>query len=151
MAWRHLNRGNLPFFYDRLDQLKEDQPPAFGKFSAHGMVAHMTEIIDLTVEGDMGKVIGGFKGRYIMKPMALYVLKWPKGKIKAPAKYCPPGGESFEDDVKALKQAMLAFVESVENDPTRISSHVVFGPMTMKEWQRLHGMHLDHHFCQFEV
>ena len=80
--------------------------------------------------------------------LAVYGPPWPKGKIKAPQVFFPEPGEIESERAKCLG-AMARFIEATEREPGRMGLHPVFGSLTLKAWQRLHGLHFEHHLTQF--
>ena len=78
-------------------------------------------------------------------------MPWPKGKIKVPDALTPTQVGECAEEHQNLAEAMRRFVVEAEREPARIGRHMMFGPMTLKEWQRAHGRHFEHHFQQFGV
>jgi len=40
-------------------------------------------------------------------------------------------------------------VEQAESEPSRRVRHPFFGMLTLRQWQRMHALHMDHHLRQF--
>ncbi|HYG78614.1 MAG TPA: DUF1569 domain-containing protein [Planctomycetota bacterium] len=62
----------------------------------------------------------------------------------------PAAGE-FSAEQNGLEADIRRFIELSEKEPERLGLHPMFGPQPLKKWQRMHGMHFDHHLRQFGV
>ena len=56
---------------------------------------------------------------------------------------------TFYGAINELNSYMAKFVTYYEQNPSKIHSHPVFGPLTKSDWERFHSKHFTHHFKQF--
>jgi hypothetical protein len=83
--------------------------------------------------------------------LVINVLPLPKGVMKAPAAMTPEPMVGFEETRSALLAHMNAFIEAVEAEPDRRTLDPWLGMITLREWGKIHHVHLDHHLGQFGV
>lgn len=131
----------------RLDSLKHDQVPRWGRMSAAKMLSHLLEAYRMR-EGDLSIRRRFVPLRALVKYLALYVLPFPKGAPTAP-ELLARKPEAWDADLAALRSVILG----CEAPPAgaRVGDHPLFGTMTVKDWGVLLYKHTDHHFRQFGV
>ena len=144
--WDADNRREL---VDRLNRLKPDATPLWGRMNAPQMVAHLV--------GWMRMANGELKTAPLHKPirfpvvkqMVIYWLPWPKGVPTAP-ELLSKARHDF-----ALEQASFRrYLNEYERapDPKFVwPVHPAFGRLTTREWGALGYRHTDHHLRQFGV
>jgi hypothetical protein len=141
-----MKEEEIEIIFQRLDQLKIDSIPLFGKMNAHQMVCHCTDQIRLALGTFMAEEYGR------LEPKEVIALS-KAGKTVPAAKglgQVEGGGTkpiNFSTDVKLLKQHILDF--SMLNENFEFGLHPYFGHMTKEKWIRLTLYHLNHHFNQF--
>jgi hypothetical protein len=79
------------------------------------------------------------------------LTKWPEGKLKAPSSFVPPPDHAFEEEQKALLDALDRFVAAVKESPEKKQFTPLVGQLPLHKWSRLHGVHMNHHFRQFDL
>ena len=131
----------------RFDGLRPDADRVWGTMDAPRMVAHLCDQMRHTL-GDAEVAARPGPPRWPgMKYAIIYLLPWPKGKIKGPeeAFMTPPG--PWGDDIATLRGLVQRFVE----DEARTSwpDHALFGPMSRRLWGAFCYRHFDHHLRQF--
>lgn len=139
-------------FLKRLERLTPEHQPKFGSLSAARMVAHLTMAVGGSLEG--AKALAGgnaFMRTGLFHFLVLYVLPWPKGKIKVPASLTPEVSGSPADHLPALREAMERFARAAEATPAKTSLHPMFGNLTYRTWAKFHHRHFQHHLDQFGV
>lgn len=127
------------------------QPPLWGKLDAAGMVRHLT----LALEMSLGEFTLPDRSNFVLrsalgKYLAFWVVPIPRG-LRAPKAYTPPPEGSFENELRLFERQLHRFCETLANYPEVTANHVLFGPLTMKEWSRLHSIHFRHHLKQFRA
>jgi hypothetical protein len=76
----------------------------------------------------------------------LFKLPWPKGAPTAP-EYRAADPRAFDLERQRCLDLIDRFAaENIDRDNW---PRAVFGPLTGREWSRLHARHLDHHLKQF--
>jgi hypothetical protein len=136
----------------RLQSIRPDTPPQWGKMNAHQMVCHLNDSFAFA----MGIKPAGeditFLGRTLMRWVALHTsLRWPKGVQTRPEMDQVSGGGTppveFERDSAALAAAIQQFAGTPRS--YQFVGHPIFGELTEWEWMRWGYLHTDHHLRQF--
>ena len=152
MALAKLTRENLPLFAARISKLTEDTQPKWGRLNAARMLAHLRTLIEMSLEERTFADKSTWYSRTIMRFVAFHVLpSWPKGGVKAPDEFTPDTGATFEDERARCLAAFERFVNAAADRPDRLTSHVLFGPLTLDYWTFMHARHFEHHFQQFGI
>lgn len=136
-------------FDQRLSGLKPDSERKFGKMDATQMLRHMR----LSYETALGETdledarvpLGKLVYHIITGP----VKTWPGGALKAPDFWSPPAEHEFDEEKDLLTQSMERYLAKLADAPDEVHAHPMMGPLTVKEWSRLLGPHLNHHLRQF--
>jgi hypothetical protein len=143
-AHDHARRQEL---LDRLERLTPDRPARWGRFMASRMVLHLADALRMA-NGELAVRPKRLPMKFILRPLMLHVLPFPKGAPTAP-ELLARTPESWERDVGALR-ALLAAVEAPAPG-TRLPDHPIFGRMSAHDWGTLIYKHADHHFRQFGI
>lgn len=135
--------------HERLQRLEPDSPRLWGRMSAPQMVAHLTDQMhhclgDIPVEARPG-LLRFPPVRYA----SIYVIPWPRGRIKGPPEAFVTTPSEWDADV-ALLASMLERFASRDPD-LEWPAHALFGRMSGRDWGVFVHKHLDHHFRQFSV
>lgn len=135
---------------DRLDRLRPDAKPVWGRMSAHGMVCHLTDSFQMVLGNRTTRRTGTLAERTVLRLLALSSpIPWPKGVETVPEVDQEQGGtrpEYFDADVVRLRTAMSEFVDRLPGGPLK---HPMFGRLSKGEWGRWGYRHMDHHLRQF--
>lgn len=150
MALYFLNKETLPAFMQRIEKLSPDSERQFGTLDVVGMMRHMrnaleTALGEVTMPDDAKPVIGPCLYFFITHIMT----EWPKGKIKAPDYWTPPAEYDYAKERELFLAALNRFVDAQANEPHKKTKHPMLGTLTLAQWSRLNGIHLDHHLKQF--
>lgn len=133
----------------RLSRLKPDSERKFGTMDPTKMLRHMR----LSYETALGET--DLKAAPLpMGKLVYYIITgpmktWPGGKIKAPDYWSPPAEHEFDEEMRLLTQSMSRYLEKLAESPNEVHAHPMMGKLTVKEWSRLLGPHLNHHLRQF--
>ncbi|GIV27767.1 MAG: hypothetical protein KatS3mg027_1581 [Bacteroidia bacterium] len=134
-----------------LKKLKGDEQPRWGKFSAQGMIEHMTDSI-------------GIGWNRIVYPMYTSPENLPKAKAfmlsdkpfkeNTPNPYMgekPPQlrNKNIAEAIEELEKEILNFVQYHKNNPGIIVQNPFFGDLNYEEWLHLLHKHALHHLRQF--
>ena len=147
-----LNRENLPIYEQRFQGLQPDSERFFGTMDTIQMLRHMRNFVEvslgLVVVDDNSKLVW----RHILYFLSVHVVTtWPGGRLKQPDFWTPPPEHDFDEERRLLIARLLQFVEKLESEPSTVAVCLDLGPMAMKRWSRVHGVHFNHHFRQFGV
>jgi hypothetical protein len=129
----------------RIDALKPDARPRWGRMSAGQMVVHC----DKHLRHSLGEPLTPANKPVRFFPLNLliiYVLPTPKG-VPTMVELRDPVPGAFEADVKRLKESLekLGALPST----TRMPVHAAFGRIGHHAHGKLAHDHLDHHLKQF--
>jgi len=133
---------------DRLERLRPDATPRWGRMTAPQMLAHLADWM-LMASGDLKTAARSGVLRYPpMKQLAIYWLPFPKGVQTSPELL---GRTPLEWSIEhaSVRQRVQSF-ESLYLK-TRWPEHPVFGKMTPKAWGVFAYRHMDHHLRQFGI
>lgn len=143
-AWEPSFRASLA---DRIKRLTADSKPAWGKFNASGMLAHINDSYRMAL-GELHVPSKNLPIRYPpLKQLIIYALPFPKGAPTAPKLLARCEGANLEEEQKAYVD-LLAKLAAV-TPSTALAEHPAFGPLTYRAYGVLIARHTDHHFRQF--
>jgi hypothetical protein len=133
----------------RLRSLKPDAARRWGRMSAAQMVAHLTDQMhhalgDCPVEARPG-VLRWPPVRYA----SIYLVPWPKGRIRGPREAFVSQPTSWDADVGGLEALLARFV--ARGRGAEWPDHALFGRMSGRDWGVFVHKHFDHHLRQFGV
>lgn len=134
---------------DRLNRLKPDARPLWGRMNAGQMVAHLVGWMRMA-NGELKTAPLHRPIRYpLVKQMIIYWLPWPKGVPTAP-ELLSREEYDFAGEAAAFRRYLNAYAK--RPDPKSVwPEHPAFGNLNTKEWGALGYRHTDHHFRQFGV
>lgn len=131
--------------YARLDRLKADTRPGWGKMDAAQMMGHCAD----GMRAALGELqVTDKKSPFRFAPvryLVIYWLPWPQGAPTAP-ELIHEGKEDFSKNRAELKGVMERLAV---NRSKGLRPHAAFGQMTEKDWGCLTWRHVDHHLRQF--
>lgn len=150
MAKPPLARETAADFLARVNRIREDTPRKFGSMDANRMLRHMRLALETAVgETDLPDSSIPVVRRVLFFAVTRVVTTWPGGKLKAPDWWSPPSEHPFEEEKRRFLAATDRFLAALEENPERVTRHPIFGPLKLRQWSRLHGIHLHHHLRQF--
>jgi hypothetical protein len=143
--WNLESRAEL---MDRLELLRPDAKPLWGKMNAPQMVSHVISWM-MMANGDLRAAPRKRILRFTpVKQLVIHWLPWPKGVPTAQELLeRAPSEWSGERDV--LRQLIENFETDHRNKEWPV--HPAFGRLTTGTWGVLGYRHTDHHFRQFGV
>ncbi len=131
---------------DRLERLTPDTQAKWGTMTAPIMLCHVGDQMRVALgELSVKPVKSPFSNR-LSRNLFVFLLPWPKGKIRAP-KMQPTEPGDWEAD----REAVNLLIKRYKGGESRTdwAPHPAFGELTAKEWGKLTYKHLDHHLRQF--
>lgn len=147
-----LTTGTLAEFSGRIEALRPDSQRQFGKMSVEQMLKHLrnaTEVAlgEVTMPDESKPIV-----RNVLFVMIAHVFTtWPGGRIKAPDYWTPPPDHDFTGERSGLLAALKRFVAAAEATPEKKATHPMLGPLSLRQWSQLMGVHIHHHMRQFGV
>lgn len=150
MARIDLHDATMPDFERRIIAVDATATRLWGTMSLAQMFAHLRITFEISNEEREAKD----ESRAWLLPILWLLLfrlwtNWPKGKIKASPQFLDDSAEDIEAERSQLLESMRRFVTRAENDPNRIVLEPMLGRVSLKKWQRIHGVHTDYHLRQF--
>ncbi|MBL8179110.1 MAG: DUF1569 domain-containing protein [Bryobacterales bacterium] len=148
-----LDEETMPRLMERLQRLRADSRPGWGRMNAHQMVCHLNDAMKLAfgerefAEASPVRFAGFFRFVAFRLP-----APWPKNYPTRPEFDQEKGGTAPKDfglDTAALGAALERLSHGRRD--FRFGRHPVFGELTEWEWKRWAYLHADHHFRQFGV
>jgi hypothetical protein len=135
----------------RIEQLKPDTQPLWGKMNAGQMLAHLCVQYEM-VYTNKYKPAKGFK-KFLMKA---FIKKAVVGEKPYPknSRTAPEFLVSDNQDFNRQQERLIAFIKKAQNDGRKFfdgKESPNFGALTADEWNNLFYKHIDHHLSQFGV
>lgn len=136
----------------RLHDVHPGLAARWGRMSAHQMVCHVADALDMSTGARAVTADMSLLRRTAIKWIVLYVpVRWPTGITTCPELDAERGGTRPSDFATDLARA----VARVEGATTPISrarpQHPLFGTLSEAAWLRWAYLHMDHHLRQFGV
>jgi Protein of unknown function (DUF1569) len=143
------NAATRASIHARLDRLRPELKPAWGRMSAAQMLAHLTDAFKMAV----GELPVAPKNRPIMrtwffKRLFFTVIPFPKSAPTA-TELVSRVPDAWSDELATLK-VWLDRV-GMPSPTQRWAAHPLFGTLSGQEWGVLAHKHMDHHLRQFGV
>ena len=145
-----LNDADRTAICRRIESLKSDLPPRWGKMDATAMLAHLKQSALMA----LGELQVANKGKrafqvFPLKHLILYVAPFPKGAPTAPELLAHDTTESFD----ALRSELVSLMERIGTGPREGNApvHPLLGQLSFREWGVATYKHSDHHLRQFGV
>jgi len=130
----------------RLHGIPAGTPPRWGVMSAPEMLCHLNDCLRHTLGEIQVPARGGMLRWPVIKPLMMYWLPWPKGRVKGSPELFRSLPGNWHADLASFAALLDRFVE---DKGLSWPEHPAFGPMTHESWGRFAYRHFDHHLRQF--
>ena len=143
------DHGTIDEIITRIDMLREDSKPLWGKMNPAQMFTHLNRYMELTFgEIKLKRELGGILLSYFARKKLFTEEYLPKNMPTNPY-FVIKDERNFE----AEKFRLIEYVNKMEKsgNTTFIGRHPFFGKLTPLEWERLTLVHFDHHLRQYGV
>ena len=135
----------------RIGELTPSDTARWGLMNVHQTVCHLDDSYKIALgQKTASPASGGRMQRWVIKWFALKApMRWPKGVPTRPEVEQGKGGTlpgDFSHDLASLQGTLSRFCEAL---PHPLTTHPIFGAMTMDDWMRWGYLHADHHLRQF--
>ncbi len=117
--------------------------------TAPRMVAHLTDQLHHALGDSPTRPRPGLLRWAAVRWASIYLVPWPKGRIKGPPEAFTTQPTSWVADVEALEALLDRFVARSVAQPW--PDHALFGRMSGADWGVFVHKHFDHHLRQFGV
>lgn len=148
VRYRPLTRENLEALQRRIESIPASRAPRWGSLDAPQLFAHVRRSLEMPL-GDYLQPDRSTWLTRLLRPLVFSRIPWPHG-LKSP-RYFFPNPDDAERERARLLEILARFVREVEQRPDRVAASPVFGRMTMVQWAKAQGRHLEHHLRQFNV
>ena len=133
----------------RLDRLTPSSERRWGRMTAPEMVAHLTDQMGHTLGDVPVEAHGGPLSWAPIRYLSIYVVPWPRGKVRGPAEAFVSRPGEWNADLERLRSLVERFGS---RDPRGDwPDHLLFGRMSGRDWGYFCHKHFDHHLRQFGV
>jgi len=147
-----LNESTAQDFIHRLESLKSDTTPQWGKMNASEMIKHCKLALDIPLEKISMKPNWFFKflfGKWIKSKMTNDEI-YSQGSPTAKEFVVHDKNLSIDNEKTLLIQNIRNFV-ALSDEKLGAFVHPLVGKMTANEWRKSQWKHLDHHWRQFGI
>ena len=136
---------------DRIDKLRSDTKPLWGKMSVGQMLAHCNVTYEMVYENKYPKpnTFKRFLLKLFVKKIVVSEKPYKKNSRTAP-EFLIREDKNFEIEKVRLTSYIKKTQELGETHFDGKESHS-FGVLTKTEWNNMFYKHLDHHLTQFGV
>ena len=132
---------------NRVKSLRPEAPARWGQLTAPRMLAHLCD----SLRQMLGKIeVASHSSPLrwpLLKPLVMYWLAWPKGRIKGPPEVFSTPVGSWDADQASFAALLDQFINAAAR--TAWPEHPLFGAMTYRSWGRFGYRHFHHHLRQF--
>jgi hypothetical protein len=147
-----LTRETHSDFTRRVKALRGDSQRKFGKMPIEQMLKHLRNAFEVA----LGEKTLPDESKPIVRDILYFLIArlittWPGGRLKAPDYWSPPADYDFIRERDELLAVMNRFLAAYEAAPDKIGVHPILGPLSMRKWSQLMGVHINHHMRQFGV
>lgn len=133
----------------RIDRLRPETRPRWGRMTAGQMVCHLGDQLRVALGDIPSRPIAGPLRYAAIKHLAIYVLPWPKGRIRSSPEMQSTPARAWEGDIETLRALLRRFATREVSGAW--PAHPTFGTMSGRLWGHLVRRHFDHHLTQFAV
>ncbi|MEZ5991352.1 MAG: DUF1569 domain-containing protein [Planctomycetota bacterium] len=146
-----LNERTLNEFRRRIEAITPDCTPQWGSLKPAQILRHLRAHLDVSLGHELVPDESTLMSRTVIKWMIFHVFtRWPKG-LPAPAEFFPEPMELFQQERQALLSRMQEFTQSAAREPGKKVLSRAFGPAPLSYFERMHGLHFQHHLRQLGV
>jgi hypothetical protein len=132
---------------ERLQSLQPDARRRWGTMTAPEMICHLTDQMRHTLGLAKAEPRQGPLRWPFVKWASIYLLPWPKGRIKGPPEAYVSKPGSWVADIEHIQSLLDRFVDRDPRGPW--PEHALFGPMSHRDWGVFIHKHFDYHLRQF--
>jgi len=133
----------------RLDRLTPEAKARWGTMTAHRMLCHLCDSIQV----GLGEMPAEFKSGPLANPVArwllAYVVPFPKGKAKTPPEMLTTQPTDWPSDLGAVRGQLKAAAD--RGPDGKWARHPAFGDVSGRLYGVFIHKHIDHHLRQFGV
>ncbi|SFE04805.1 DUF1569 domain-containing protein [Flavobacterium phragmitis] len=135
----------------RINKLKSDSQPLWGKMSVDQMLAHCNVTYEMVYD-DIHPKPNAFLRlilKYFVKKKVVDETPYPRN-IKTAPQFIISGNRNFNIE----KERLISYIKRTQElgkNSFEGKESLSFGKLSSEEWNNMFAKHLDHHFAQFGV
>lgn len=138
-------------FVTRINELKTDSLPLWGKMSVDQMLAHCNVTYEMVYDNIHSKPNAFIKLllKLLAKKKVVSETPYPRSLGTAP-QFIIKGNRDFELE----KSRLISYIQKTQELGEKEfegKESLSFGKLSSKEWNNMFAKHLDHHLSQFGV
>ena len=135
--------------HDRFARLTPSSQRRWGKMNAAQMICHLQDSLAVATGAVPAKRKRTRLAHPVLRFLAIYVLPWPKGKVRTAPEMLVTQPADWDADVNRLRDALDS---AAALGPTgRWAPHPAFGDLPGRHYGRLIYRHCSYHLSQFGV
>jgi len=149
MPVREFDRDFADEIIRRLKALPSDRKPNWGQMAASDLVPHLAQwtLYSMGRRGTL-PVTGGWVTQKVIGPLVVNgwipILKnAPTGPAVAP--------DCAAYTIEDLQAILDDYLSAVETGALQTEPHPFFGDLGVDGWAKMHSLHYQHHFKQFDL
>lgn len=148
MAWRSMfDRSCREQMLARLHRLTPDSQRRWGRMTAPQMIAHLTDQMHHALGDSPVEARPGILRWTLVRYASIYLLPWPRGRIKGPSEAFVTEPTTWSADIAVLEELVQRFAANEEGGSW--PEHALLGRMSGRDWGVFVHKHFDHHLRQF--
>ncbi|MNX27007.1 hypothetical protein D3C86_570870 [compost metagenome] len=138
-------------FINRIDQLKPETQPLWGKMSVDQMLAHCNVTYEMVYDNihPRPNVLIKLLLKFLAKNKVVSETPYPRN-LSTASQFIIKGDRDFELE----KNRLISYIQKTQELGEKEfegKESLSFGVLSSKEWNNMFAKHLDHHFSQFGV
>jgi len=138
-------------FVNRVNQLKSDSRPLWGKMSVDQMLAHCNVTYEMVYDNIHPKpnVVVKLLLKLLAKNKVVSESPYPRN-LSTASQFIIKGDRDFDLE----KSRLISYIQKTQELGEKEfegKESLSFGVLSSKEWNNMFAKHLDHHFSQFGV
>jgi hypothetical protein len=138
-------------FINRIDQLKPETQPLWGKMSVDQMLAHCNVTYEMVYDNihPRPNVLIKLLLKFLAKNKVVSETPYPRN-LSTASQFIIKGDRDFELE----KNRLISYIQKTQELGEKEfegKESLCFGVLSSKEWNNMFAKHLDHHFSQFGV
>lgn len=142
---------NPEVYLEKLNQLRADQKPLWGKMTPQHMLEHLYKTVQSSINEISLNVYTEERKIPLLKRLFL-------GDRALPTEFMNPAigpnllqleFENLGSAIKELENVLARYDKFFADNPSSKTIHPIFGYLTKEEWDVFHHKHFKHHLSQF--
>lgn len=130
----------------RVGEVSPQSERQWGVMEHASLLPHLVDGMRLALKGTETRARGIF-ATPLMRHLVIHNMKWPRGKVKAPAGAFQREAKAWDEDRAELLELIETYLATPSDQLG--NAHPIFGPMRARDWDVFAYRHLDHHLRQF--